>query len=101
MKLIQVTSSKKNQPVYINIDMIGHINSYTETGNYSGEIKGRVVTNIGVITHNNGGFFVIENVERVISKIKKANAVIENKINLVEKIKKINQKSKIKSNETF
>ena len=102
MKLIQVTSAKKIEPIYINIDMIGHINSYTETGNYSGEIKGRVVTNIGVTTHNNGGFYVIETVREVIQKIKIANGLIESKVNLAKKIQKLNQsKSKIKSNETF
>ena len=26
MKLIQVTSAKKIEPIYINVDMIGHIN---------------------------------------------------------------------------
>jgi len=99
MKLIQVTSKEKKS-IYINIDMIGHILSHTELNKgYGVSIP---ITKIGVTTHNNGGFEVLETVEQVIRKINNAG-LIESKINLAKKIQKINQKSKskIKSNETF
>jgi hypothetical protein len=98
MKLIQLTNTKRNS-IYINIDMIGHIYSHTELNKgYGVSIP---ITKIGVTTHNNGGFEVLETVEQIIRKIENANAgLTESKINFAKKIKKINQKSKIKSNET-
>ena len=53
--------------------MVGHVYSETETGQWGGEEKGRVITVVGVLTHNNGGFKVLETVEDVIHKIRLAS----------------------------
>lgn len=66
MKLIKLTSINKQQPIYINIDMIGHLLG-REDVEYNIVTK---YTNIGVVTHNNGGFNVIESVEEILKLIK-------------------------------
>lgn len=60
LKFIKVTSRSSKNNVYINIAQIGDVYEY-ENG-----------TNIGVLTHNNGGFKVTENVEEVMKLIEKA-----------------------------
>ena len=68
MKLIKLTSLSDKKSIYINVDMIGHI--------YKGEDKqiygkpNETHTVIGTLTHNNGGFKVIESVEEVFKRIK-------------------------------
>lgn len=63
MKDIIIVHSNRieKQPVYININHIGH---------FYRTLKG--YTNIGVTTHNNGGFDVKETVEEVIEMINEA-----------------------------
>lgn len=58
LEFIKVTS-KRNNPVYINIYQIGDISSSGTDGN----------TRIGVTTHNNGGFEVLETIEEVLNLI--------------------------------
>jgi hypothetical protein len=53
--------------------MVGHVYSETETGNWGGEEKGRVITVVGMLTNKNGWFRVLETVEDVIHKIKLAS----------------------------
>jgi hypothetical protein len=36
---------------------------------YGGEEKGRVITIVGCVTHNNGGFKVLETPEEILEKI--------------------------------
>ena len=67
-KTIKVTTLQDKKPIYINIDMIGHI--------YKGEDKqiyglpDETHTVIGTLTHNNGGFKVVESVEEIFKRIK-------------------------------
>ncbi len=71
MKLIKLTSSRDNNPIYININEIGHF--------YEGEkskmnCKGsgfemEKFTTVGVKTHNDG-FSVKETPEEIIEKIR-------------------------------
>lgn len=69
MKLIKLTNREGDKFYYINIEQIGHIYQETESGDYGGEVKGRVITRVGVTTHNNGGFKVKETPEEIIKKI--------------------------------
>jgi len=62
MELIKVTSTWKNSTVYINIYQIGHISDSGENGS----------TKIGVTTHNNGGFEVIQTIDEVLNLIELA-----------------------------
>jgi uncharacterized protein YlzI (FlbEa/FlbD family) len=56
-KFIKLTSYNTNQPIYLNVDMIGNIYQNTDC------------TTIGHLTHRNGGFQVIEDVEEVLDLI--------------------------------
>jgi hypothetical protein len=71
MKIIKVTSLKDKKPVYINVEQIGDFYIVPEKMNY-----GRVVeeehTRVGVTTHNNGGFKIVETPETLIKLINKA-----------------------------
>lgn len=64
MKFIKVTSISK-RPIYININQIGHIESYTGHND-------RVVNVIGVTTHSGQGFQVEESSEEILKLIEKA-----------------------------
>jgi hypothetical protein len=64
MKFIKLTT-RHREKVYINPQMIGDISTETETGMYGGEQKGRVITIVGCVTHNNGGFKVLETPEEI------------------------------------
>ena len=57
MKIIALTSNFDGQPIYINIDAIGHI--YDE----------EKYTVVGTTTHNNGGFKVKENAKTILKRI--------------------------------
>mgnify|MGYP006295019477 CR=1 FL=1 len=67
MKLIKVTSINTNEPIYINVDQIGHIRHQPATSKHSLNTPAHTV--IGVTTHNNGGFNVKESVEEIINLI--------------------------------
>ena len=67
MKIIKLTNLDKTH-TYINVDMIGHFYEVAETSSY-GSIDKPKHTIIGVTTHNNGGFRVIESVDQIIKKI--------------------------------
>ena len=69
MKLIKLTALSDKHPIYINIDMIGHFYEVAETMSY-GSVDKPKHTRIGVTTHNNGGFRVIENIEQILKLIK-------------------------------
>ena len=67
MKLIKLTSFNTKTPIYINVDMIGHISEVEET-EYTRVTK--KYTSVGHLTHNNGGFRVIESVKEIFDLIK-------------------------------
>jgi len=70
MKLIKLTTFwlGKEEAVYINPNHIGHIYNVPEKWDY-GRVEKRQHTRVGVTTHNNGGFEVLESVEQIIKLI--------------------------------
>lgn len=70
MKFIKVTSSADGKAIFINPEMIGSLYPIIETGLFHGEVQGRAVTKVAVVTHNNGGFSVLEKPEEIIEMIK-------------------------------
>ncbi len=60
MKLIKLTLFNTKLPIYINVEMIGSLN----------EVEEKNYTSVGHLTHNNGGFRVIESVKEIIELIK-------------------------------
>ena len=67
MRIIKLTNLQQ-KPIYINIDAIGHFYEVKEEIEY-GRVKTEKHTRIGVTTHNNGGFSVIESVEEILKLI--------------------------------
>ena len=70
MKTIKVTSLSDKKPVYLNVEAIGHFYRVSETKNY-GRVEEVEHTRIGVTTHNNGGFKIVETPEVLIKLINK------------------------------
>jgi len=75
MKLIKLTSLNDKKYIYINVDMIGHIYEVEvevyETNNRNSITQPHTV--IGSLTHNNGGFKVVESVIKILKLIKEVN----------------------------
>jgi hypothetical protein len=69
MRIIKLTSLHDKAPIYINIDVIGHIYEVKEEVKY-GKIEKAKHTRIGALTHNNGGFSVVESVKEIFDLIK-------------------------------
>lgn len=69
MKLITLTN-RHGDKIYINIEQIGHFYQEIESGNWGGEERGRKITIVGAVTHNNGGFKVLETPEEIMKLIK-------------------------------
>ncbi len=67
MKIIKLTSVDKSA-IYINVEHIGHFYEIKTEISY-----GRVIeekhTRVGVTTHNNGGFKVIESVDKILKML--------------------------------
>ena len=70
MKLIKLTSIEDNKPIYLNIECIGHFYQVPAKMEYGRE-KDPVHTRVGVTTHNNGGFRVVEDVNQIWKLIEK------------------------------
>jgi hypothetical protein len=71
MKLIKLTSHKNDEPIYININEIGHFYEVNEGQMwYQGEPITKKHTAVGVTTHNNGGFKVKETAEEILELIR-------------------------------
>ena len=68
MKFIRLTSLKDSNPVFINPDFIGHLYQVPEKRSY-GSVDEVEHTTVGVTTHNNGGFRVIEDVKQILKLI--------------------------------
>jgi len=62
---IRLTSLKDKKPIYINPSLIGHFYPVPEKREY-GTISEEKHTVVGVVTHNNGGFRVIETPARIL-----------------------------------
>ena len=71
MKIIEVTSLKDKKPVYLNVEQIGHFFRVPEKLSY-GRVEEAEHTRVGVTTHNNGGFSIVETPETLIKLINKA-----------------------------
>jgi hypothetical protein len=67
MKLIKLTLFSNKLPIYINVEMIGSLNEVEEK-EYTRVTK--KYTSVGHLTHNNGGFKVIESVDKILELIK-------------------------------
>jgi len=67
MKLIKLTLFSTKLPIYINVEMIGSLNEVEEK-EYTRVTK--KYTSVGHLTHNNGGFRVIESVDKILELIK-------------------------------
>ena len=69
---IKLTNLKDKQPIYINVDCIGHV--YTEKPKIEhGRVEKEAHTVVGVTTHNNGGFQVLETPNEIFSMLDKFN----------------------------
>ena len=71
MKIIKVTSLKDKSSIYINVEQIGHFYRVPERKSY-GSVDEEEHTRVGVTTHNNGGFSIVETPETLIKLINKA-----------------------------
>ena len=71
MKIIKVTSLKDKKPVYLNVEQIGHFFIVPEKMFYC-SVEEAEHTRVGVTTHNNGGFSIVETPETLIKLINKA-----------------------------
>jgi hypothetical protein len=69
MKLIKLTLFNSKTPIYINVEMIGSL-SDVEEKDFNREPK--KYTSIGHLTHNNGGYKVIESVEEILKLLKES-----------------------------
>ena len=71
MKIIKVTSLKDKKPVYLNVEQIGHFFRVPQKMSY-GSVEEEEHTRVGITTHNNGGFSIVETPETLIELINKA-----------------------------
>ena len=71
MKIIKVTSFKDRTPVYLNVEQIGHFFRVPQKMSY-GSVDEAEHTRVGITTHNNGGFSIVETPETLIKLINKA-----------------------------
>ena len=67
MKVIKLTSRDRSL-IYINVEHIGHLYEVEDKKEY-GRITEEKHTVVGVTTHNNGGFRVIESIEKILRMI--------------------------------
>ena len=69
-RFIKLTNLKDKQPIYINVDCIGHV--YTEKPKIEhGRVEKEAHTVVGVTTHNNGGFQIIETPNEIFIMLEK------------------------------
>jgi len=73
MRIIKLTNLQQ-KPIYINVDAIGHLYEIEAEMEY-GRVKTEKHTRIGVTTHNNGGFSVIESTEEIFLLISKSRGI--------------------------
>jgi len=65
MKMIALTNYWDGQAntIYINPEMIGHLSPAQTKEGY---LQERDITRVGVLTHNNGGFNVLETIPEIL-----------------------------------
>jgi hypothetical protein len=68
MKFIRLTSLKDSKPIFINPDFIGHLYQVPEKRSY-GSVDEVEHTKLGITTHNNGGFPIVETPEKLMELI--------------------------------
>ena len=69
-RFIKLTNLKDKQPIYVNVDCIGHV--YTEKPKIEhGRVEKEAHTVVGVTTHNNGGFQIIETPNEIFIMLEK------------------------------
>jgi hypothetical protein len=74
MRLIKLTSLQDKSPIYINVDTIGHFYEVKEEIKY-GRVEKAKHTRVGALTHNNGGFSVIEDVNKILKLIEESRGI--------------------------
>jgi hypothetical protein len=74
MRLIKLTSLLDKQPIYINVDTIGHFYEVKEEIKH-GRVEKAKHTRVGALTHNNGGFSVIEDVNKILKLIEESRGI--------------------------
>jgi hypothetical protein len=67
-KIIKVTCFKEKGSIYINVEQIGHFYQVLEEIKY-GRVEEKAHTRLGVTTHNNGGFQIVETPEELMELI--------------------------------
>ncbi len=80
MNIIKLTSAsaERDKSIYINADKIGHFYRVAAKEEY-GRITKNAHTRVGVETHNNGGFEVVETPEQIIRLISNSKKLPEQK----------------------
>jgi hypothetical protein len=73
IKLTNCHNRTSPKSVYVNIEQIGHMYQVTKKIEYSNPEQNFTHTILGVTTHNNGGFDILETPEEILELIKKAN----------------------------
>jgi hypothetical protein len=67
--LIKLTLANRKEFLYVNPDQIGHCYRVPQETEYSKVIAEH--TRLGITTHNNGGFEIVETPEQIIKLIQK------------------------------
>lgn len=75
MRLIKLTPLHNNQPIYINVDMIGHFYEVEAEIDRVGRVVKARHTRIGATTHNNGGFQITESVDQILKLIEESRGI--------------------------
>ena len=70
MKFIKLTSSIDNKPVFINPETIGHMYEVAEKMQYGRIEQKGAHTVVGTTCHNNGGFKIVESIDKILKMIK-------------------------------
>ena len=68
-RFIKVTSLSNKEPIYVNVEELGHFYRVPEKTNF-GSVEEVEHTRMGVTTHNNGGFMIVETPERILELIR-------------------------------
>jgi hypothetical protein len=69
MRFIKVTSLSNKESIYVNVEEIGHFYRVKEEIKY-GRVEKEKHTKMGVTTHNNGGFMIVETPEKILELIR-------------------------------
>jgi hypothetical protein len=73
LRLIKLTARHNGKPFFLNVDMIGDIIDKDGVIEY-GKVKPRY-TIVGHLTHNNGGFEVLETPEEILKLINECKPI--------------------------